>query len=619
MFRRIWRWVAGQDGPDPYELGRQYAFSHDLEAETPRVPEPLARVQADASAAEAAEGPGVRRAVAEAADEVERAQEGYDADTGDLREATARGQVALRDQDNMEKAEARRNESDVAEGRTNRFQRSRWAPWAHTAYSMAALPGEIAFTATALTADEQNAVLAWGTAITIGVVFYGASLVAGRMAVSVTRGRTAYADQFARFALLASITVGLMISVTLPILRARHESDAFRAQLAAFAEQGLDTSAIDEPSALFTFALYFVIYVAFFSVSALVAALTWWPQTPEEIAAEDARDEHADAVERFLESEGRLRAAEAGAARVIPEAIERTDQIWHGFEAGVGRFVEGLAAGHRGPLPEGWAQLARGGVRPAYPDWRENPPEIPVARYISADERARLLTLIEPADLPPLRPGERFAEPGAGRDRRDDPGDRPAGEGAGGAEGGDSGVDDRAGAAAGGPTPPPAGRPAGPGVGGAGGADPAAATPGGNVAGFGGAAGAEAPSPGEAGTAGRGPRPAPAGGPAAGGDPGPGSPPPGGGASANGHGAGGGAEGVFPGPVAPAGGDGPPHGAAGGGPAEQGFPGPGGQGDDLTEPVTPAAGEPGPWATPEEGPEDDAEAVLVTNDNPLGL
>lgn len=496
--RRMGRWLSGADGPDEYAHGFQYGVGHDLTGEEPRVPDHLLTRQAEAAAGEAALGTALHEELGGVERTVSERQEDYTGDVATLRAAAAQAQLAVRIRDDAQKAQAAREAADLRAGRTSTLRRALWPPWVHVMYAVVALPGEVCFTGIALMQTDRFAFLAWATALTICIVFFGASIVAGHMWARLLRVRTTHPDPFARVALVGSVLVGLMFALTLPFLRVRIEGASFRAEQAAFADQGLDSSGLHAPNSLATFGLYFAIYVGFFAVSALVAAMTWQPVAREEVAADAALDDHRDAVEEFLESESALREAVAAGPRAVELAIERSDHLWLGFEASVSRWVEGLGDGHADPLPEGWAQLARGGARPALPLWRQNPPAVPTARYLSDEERERLFNIIEPADLPPLRPGDRFAPAGAGAATGTNagqggrgpaggsdggPGGAGAGDGIGQTDGGDAGAQ-HAGTStddpgAGGPTPPGGGQAGangtGPGTAGTNGAGPGSA------------------------------------------------------------------------------------------------------------------------------------------------
>ncbi len=418
-------WFRDEGQPDLHRSGVAFATRNDLATTPAHAGAALQAARDRAAVASLAVGERYQADEEERAAEHGEIQADYDDAAIDLEHDAAAAQAAQADWELIEAEARKQQEIDENSGHTNLARRVQLPERAHLWYSLVAFPGELIFTILLFNSYQGATVglgtfhlnLAWLTAVTVCAVLYAASFVAGIMWARLTKGRAARADLEARRLLAVSLGTGLLMSFGLSALRVQFAWTEYHRLIGLIADQGFSTGIdVPPPDSLALFTTYLVVYLGLFGMSAIVAALSWDPIARERRRVLDApMDAYRAAVDGFLGAETALRAIWRQAAVRWNAATDEDDRIWQQLQAEVGPYFAGLEAGNRGPLPADWAALRNTVVRGPVPRWREHPPtEEP--RFLPEERRARVLRMVELADLPPHRPADRFRgdDPGAG-------------------------------------------------------------------------------------------------------------------------------------------------------------------------------------------------------------
>lgn len=414
--RRAWNWLIGHTEPDLFEQGRRYAVSADLTTSAVRPPEPVEAIRQRHAAREHEMGPAYQEEALELAAEQAEAQTEYDLSVFDLEQAAAEAQVAVRDQDKHAREQAKIVEADARLGRRQLFAHALLPHWVHWAYLGIALPGELAFMAVGFVRTDSLKVdilghsinLGLGTALTMGIVVFAASYILGVTMVANLRQRQRFTEPnpLVRVALVGSATVGLVFALALPALRVILDNQAHE-QAVRVLSDSFGQADLAEPNGTQTYLTFLGIYIGFFVVSALLAALTWDAEESDRRRANLPLDVHAGAVEDFLHAEVDLRSAHAASTALWHRFNTEADGLGQQFQQEISPFFEGMEAGHGSPLPERWADLRRVAILPRTAEWRSHS-LVPELRMLTEERRQALLTIVQPADLPPLRPADRM-------------------------------------------------------------------------------------------------------------------------------------------------------------------------------------------------------------------
>ena len=418
LMRRAWRWLTGNTEPGLYDRGRAHAATRDLDTEPARPPEALEVVRQAYAAREHDLGADYHQDAVELARDQAREQREYDRAVRDLEIAASRAQVAVREQDKRARSEAAAAEVDARDGRS-RLSRHPLLPhgikWAYLAL---ALPGELAFMAIGFVRTDTLKVdilghtvnLGYGTALTMGAIVLTASYVVGAMTVVNLRYRQRglNPDPLVRISLVGFLVVGVVFMIAMPALRVHLDNQAHtQAVQEAQSVLGDSFTGIAAPNSTQTFLTFAGIYAAFFTASALLSALTFDHEEMQRRKDDEPLADHAAAVDAFVDAETALQASHDAVMAAWRDATNAAEGLGRELQQEIAPFFDGLEVGYGRPLPQAWVDLRRVSVMPAPPQWR-NQPLATEPRLITPDRRRALLTVVDLADRPPLRPADRL-------------------------------------------------------------------------------------------------------------------------------------------------------------------------------------------------------------------